>query len=119
MSPSTASGQAEANNDPEHDSQAVAHSTNVQGDPAADKDAPSEERQSLASHELIEQLNRGYICPPEAGPAWRAAHEAGVDMGLLEDALQMTPEKRLHEHQRALNLVLSLTNTRLPHDSGS
>lgn len=69
---------------------------------------------------LIEQLNRGYVCPPDAGPAWRAAHAAGVDMSLIDDALQMTPAERLRDHQRALNLVLSLQATRIPnpHDSG-
>ena len=36
---------------------------------------------------LIEQLNRGYVCPPEAGPAWRAACDYGFDMSLVEDAL--------------------------------
>jgi len=44
---------------------------------------------------LIEQLNRGYVCPPDAGPAWRAAYEAGIDMSAIERALEMTPEQRL------------------------
>ncbi len=68
---------------------------------------------------LIEQLNRGYVCPPDAGPAWRAAHEAGVDMSLIDDALQMTPAGRLRDHQSALNLVLALQESRISHDSGS
>ena len=38
---------------------------------------------------LIEQLNRGYVCPPDAGPAWRAACEYGFDMSLVEDALNI------------------------------
>jgi hypothetical protein len=61
---------------------------------------------------LIEQLNRGYVCPPDAGPAWRAACEYGIDMSLVEDALRMTPEQRIEEHQRALNLLLEIEAAR-------
>jgi hypothetical protein len=25
----------------------------------------------------------GYVCPPEAGPAWRAAQAAGMDLSLI------------------------------------
>jgi hypothetical protein len=57
---------------------------------------------------IIEQLNRGYICPPDAGPAWRAAFEYGLDMSLVEEALDRTPEQRLEEHQHALNLLLEI-----------
>ena len=57
---------------------------------------------------LIDQLNRGYVCPADAGPAWRAACEYGFDMSLVEDALGKTPEERLEEHQRALDMVLAL-----------
>jgi hypothetical protein len=70
---------------------------------------------------LIEQLNRGYVCPPDAGPAWRAACEYGFDMSLVEDALTKTPEERLEEHQRALNLVLEIQAARplnSPHGPG-
>ncbi len=55
---------------------------------------------------LIEQLNRGYVCPPDAGPAWRAACDYGFDMSLVEDALTKSPEERLEEHQRALDMML-------------
>lgn len=75
-------------------------------------DATANRRRSCLANEDVAQLNRGYVCPADAGPAWRAAHEAGVDMGLVEDALRMTPEERLREHQRALNLVLDLRATR-------
>ena len=70
---------------------------------------------------LIDQLNRGYFCPPDAGPMWRAAWEAGVDMSLIEDALQLTSADRLREHQRALNQILAMIEVgRLhEHDSGS
>lgn len=61
---------------------------------------------------LIEQLNRGYVCPPDAGPAWRAACKYGFDMSLVEDALRMTPEQRMEEHQHALDLVLEIEAAR-------
>jgi hypothetical protein len=57
---------------------------------------------------LIEELNRGYICPPDASPAWRAACEYGFDMSLIEEALKQTPEERLETHQRALDMILEL-----------
>jgi hypothetical protein len=62
----------------------------------------------MSDDPLIPELNRGYVCPPTAGPAWREALAAGVDLGLLEDALRLPPKERLREHQRALALVLSL-----------
>jgi hypothetical protein len=62
----------------------------------------------MTDETLIELLNRGYVCPPDAGPAWRAAHEAGIDMSLIEDALAMTYEQRLEDHQRALTQMLEL-----------
>jgi hypothetical protein len=61
---------------------------------------------------LIEELNRGYICPPDAGPAWRAACEYGFDMSLIEDALRMSPEQRIEEHQRSLDLLLAIEAAR-------
>ena len=75
---------------------------------------------TFVGEELIEQLNRGYVCPQNAGPMWRAACDAGVDMGLIEDALQMSPLMRLREHQRALNQILTLMESRSHEpDSGS
>jgi hypothetical protein len=76
----------------------------------------TEPRLTSAEQELIDQLNRGYVCPPDAGPMWRAACEAGVDMSLIEDALQMSPAERLQAHQRALNQILSLIEARRSHD---
>jgi len=61
---------------------------------------------------LIAELNRGYVCPPDAGPAWRAACDYGYDMSLVEDSLHMTPERRLEEHQHALNTVLAVMEAR-------
>ena len=53
-------------------------------------------------------INGRYVCPPGAGPAWRAACEYGFDMSLVEDALRLTPEERLEAHQNALNMLLEL-----------
>jgi hypothetical protein len=64
---------------------------------------------------LIEQLNRGYVCPPDASPEWRAACEYGFDMSLVEAALKMTPEERLEAHQRALDTILELKECCIPH----
>jgi hypothetical protein len=66
----------------------------------------------MVDEALIEQLNRGYDCPPDAGSAWRVACEYGFDMSLVEAALAMTPEQRIEEHQRALNLVLEIEAAR-------
>lgn len=57
---------------------------------------------------LIEELNRGYMCPADAGPAWRAACEFGFDMSLVEEALTKTPEERLQAHQQMLDMLLAL-----------
>ena len=64
---------------------------------------------------LIAELNRGYVCPPDAGPAWRAACEYGFDMSLVEDALKLTPEQRLARHQRALDMILELQKGKTLH----
>jgi hypothetical protein len=65
---------------------------------------------------LIEQLNRGYVCPPDAGPAWRAACDYGFDMSLVEEALSLTPEQRIAQHQLALNLLLEIEAARESND---
>jgi hypothetical protein len=41
--------------------------------------------------------------PPDAGPAWRAAYEAGLDMAALEENLKLAPEQRLDNLQRMLD----------------
>jgi hypothetical protein len=48
-----------------------------------------------------------YVCPPDAGPAWRAAYEAGCDMAQLEENLRLTPEERLDKHQRKLDEIFA------------
>jgi hypothetical protein len=47
--------------------------------------------------------NGNYFCPPDAGPAWRAAYEAGCDMEHLEANLKLTPEERLLKHDKLRN----------------
>jgi hypothetical protein len=65
---------------------------------------------------LVAQLNRGYACPPDAGPAWRAAHDQGLDMSLIELSLAKTPWERLVEHDQALGFALQLRPAAKPHD---
>jgi len=48
------------------------------------------------------------MMPPDAGPAWRAAHAAGIDMSLIEDSLKLTPEQRLAEHQQVIDFLLEI-----------
>ncbi len=61
---------------------------------------------------LIDELKRGYVCPADASPAWRAACEYGFDMSLIEEALKRSPEERLEAHQRALDMILELREER-------
>ena len=56
----------------------------------------------------LAQMNGEYVMPPDAGPAWRAAHAAGIDMSLIEDSLKLTPEQRLAEHQQVLDFLLEI-----------
>lgn len=66
----------------------------------------------MLDEKLLAELNGRYVCPPDAGPAWREACEYGFDMSLVEAALRKTPEERLEEHQHALNLVLEILTAR-------
>ncbi len=56
----------------------------------------------------LAQMNGEYVMPLDAGPAWRAAHAAGVDMSLIEDFLALTPEQRLAQHQQVLDFLLEV-----------
>jgi hypothetical protein len=56
----------------------------------------------------LAQMNGEYMMPPDAGPAWRAAHAAGIDMSLIEDSLKLTPEQRLAEHQQVIDFLLEV-----------
>jgi hypothetical protein len=53
-------------------------------------------------HEFPIRASRPYTCPSDAGPAWRAAYEAGYDMAEIEDSLKLTPEERLHKHSQRM-----------------
>ena len=69
----------------------------------------------MIDEETLAQMNGKYVCPPNAGPAWRAAHEAGIDMSLIESALKLTPEQRLAEHQQVLEFLLEVQETGRSH----
>jgi hypothetical protein len=56
----------------------------------------------------LAQMNGEYVMPSDAGPAWRAAHAAGVDMSLIEDFLRLPPEQRLAQHQQVLDFLLEV-----------
>ena len=62
----------------------------------------------MLDEETLAQVNGKYVFPPEAGPAWRAAFEAGIDMSLIEETLKLTPEQRLAEHQQVINFLLEV-----------
>lgn len=65
--------------------------------------------------ETLAQINGKYVMPPDAGPAWRAAHEYGFDMSLIEASLKLTPEQRLAEHQEVINFLLEVQETGRSH----
>jgi len=69
----------------------------------------------MIDEETLAQMNGKYVMPPNAGPAWRAAAEYGFDMSLVEDALRLTPEQRLEQHQHALDTMLELKEAGEPH----
>ena len=50
--------------------------------------------------------NGRYECPPDAGPAWREACAAGINMYELEENLRLTPWERMEKHQKKLNELL-------------
>jgi hypothetical protein len=56
----------------------------------------------VLAEDLAKALNAGYVCPPDAGPAWRQAVAEGVDMSLVERALSKSPWDRLQDHDAAL-----------------
>ncbi len=67
---------------------------------------------------LLAQMNGEYSLPANAGPAWRAAHAAGLDMSLVEHALELTPEQRLAEHQQVIDFLLEVQNAHSSHGAG-
>jgi hypothetical protein len=69
----------------------------------------------MIDEETLAQMNGKYVCPPDAGPAWRAAMEYGFDMSLIEASLKLTPEQRLAEHQQAINFMIELQESGKTH----
>jgi hypothetical protein len=65
------------------------------------------------------QINGEYAMPPDAGPAWRAAFAAGVDMSLIEENLKLNPWERLLANDRALALIRSLEQGRTVPDGST
>lgn len=63
----------------------------------------------------LAQINGEYAMPPDAGPAWRAAHESGIDMSLIEYSLTLTPEQRLAEHQQVINFLIEVQEAAQSH----
>lgn len=62
----------------------------------------------MIDEETLAQINGKYVCPPDAGPAWRAAMDYGFDMSLVEDAMRMTPEERLAELQQVIDFLIEV-----------
>jgi hypothetical protein len=60
----------------------------------------------------LAQMNGEYIMPPDAGPAWRAAAAAGMDMSLIEENLKRSPWERLLANDSALALIRAIEQAR-------
>ena len=54
---------------------------------------------------------------PSYGPDWDAAIEAGVDVSLLEENLQLTPTERIEQLQRMTELYEALRPKDAPSDA--
>lgn len=67
-----------------------------------------DEKRRLIDEETLAQMNGKYVCPADAGPAWRAAMEYGFDMSLVEESLKLTPEQRLAEHQQVIDFLIEV-----------
>jgi hypothetical protein len=67
-----------------------------------------DEKQLVIDERTLAQMNGEYAVPSDAGPAWRAAHRAGLDMSLIEGSLKLTSEQRLAEHQQVIDFLLEV-----------
>ena len=56
----------------------------------------------------LRRINGEYLIPSDAGPAWREAKAAGIDMSLIEHSLAQSPTERLATHQQVLDFVLEV-----------
>jgi hypothetical protein len=63
----------------------------------------------------LAQMNGAFASPADAGPAWRAAREAGIDISLVKHMLELTPAERLEEHQQVLDFLLTIQGAGLRH----
>ena len=72
----------------------------------------------MIDEETLERINGKFVCPPDAGPAWRAAMDYGFDMSLIESTLEMTLEERLDNHQQALTTALEVRAANKLNDAG-
>ena len=66
----------------------------------------------MIDEETLAQMNGKYVMPTDAGPAWRAAVDAGIDMSLVEENLRLSPWERLLANDRALALVRAVQNAK-------
>jgi hypothetical protein len=62
----------------------------------------------MIDEETLAQMNGKYLMPPDAGPAWRAAFAAGMDMSLIEENLKRSPWERLLANDSALALIRAI-----------
>jgi hypothetical protein len=62
----------------------------------------------MIDEETLAQMNGKYLVPPDAGPAWRAAFAAGMDMSLIEENLKRSPWERLLANDSALALIRAI-----------
>ncbi len=63
---------------------------------------------AVIDESTLAQMNGHYVLPKDAGPAWREAHDAGIDMSLIEANLKLTPEERLAQHQQVIDFLLEV-----------
>ncbi len=66
----------------------------------------------MLDKDTLAQMNGEYVMPPDAGLAWRAAFESGIDMSLIEESLRHTPWERLLANDSALALVRTIQNAK-------
>jgi hypothetical protein len=59
----------------------------------------------MIDEETLAQMNGKYVCPPDAGPAWREAVRQGMDLSLIEANLDLSPWERILQNDRAVALV--------------
>ena len=60
----------------------------------------------------LAQMNGEYVLREDAGPAWRAAFDAGIDMSLIEENLRRSPWERLLANDAALALVRTIQHAK-------